>query len=190
MLPSYFNYIFEHLKQKVRLRPELSLKFLSTLSPNPTRKARPDLQLWPQRPETFTGFEVTTILQNLNATPIPLLNVDSSGHELRRITVSMEKLVGLSLVCILERNRSKVLFPGRSNIKESMLAKWGKAFTCKFSIAATVIKVQAVNINFYSLQFDYTGNRIRISHFSNRRTIHSTTHPQRVATIEIEFVEF
>ena len=46
MLPSYFDYIFLHLKQKVRFRPELSPKFLSTLGPNPTRKARPDLQLW------------------------------------------------------------------------------------------------------------------------------------------------
>ena len=45
LLPSYFDYIFVHVKQKVRLRPELSQKFLSTLSPNPTRKARPDLQL-------------------------------------------------------------------------------------------------------------------------------------------------
>ena len=45
LLPSYFDYIFVHLKQKVRLRPELSPKFLSTLGPNPTRKARPDLQL-------------------------------------------------------------------------------------------------------------------------------------------------
>ena len=45
MLPSYFDYIFVHLRQKVRLRPELSPKFLSTLGPNPTRKARPDLQL-------------------------------------------------------------------------------------------------------------------------------------------------
>ena len=46
MLPSYFDYIFVHLKQKVRLRPELSPKFLSTLGPNPTRKARPNVQLW------------------------------------------------------------------------------------------------------------------------------------------------
>ena len=45
MLPSYFDYIFVHLRQKVRLTPELSPKFLSTLGPNPTRKARPDLQL-------------------------------------------------------------------------------------------------------------------------------------------------
>ena len=44
MLPSYFDYIFVHLRQKVRLRPELSREFLSSLSPNPTRKARPDLQ--------------------------------------------------------------------------------------------------------------------------------------------------
>ena len=46
MLPSYFNYIFVYLRQKVRLRSDLSPKFLSTLGPNPTRKARPDLQLW------------------------------------------------------------------------------------------------------------------------------------------------
>ena len=46
MLPSYFDYIFAHLEQKVRLRPELSPKFLSTLGPNPSRKAWPDLQLW------------------------------------------------------------------------------------------------------------------------------------------------
>ena len=45
MLPCYFDYIFVHVRQKVRLRPEISPKFLSTLGPNPTRKARPDLQL-------------------------------------------------------------------------------------------------------------------------------------------------
>ena len=37
MLPSYFDYVFVHLKQKARLRPELSPKCLSTLSPNPAR---------------------------------------------------------------------------------------------------------------------------------------------------------
>ena len=46
MLPKYLDCIFVHLRQKVRLRPELSTKFLSTLGPNPTRKARLDLQLW------------------------------------------------------------------------------------------------------------------------------------------------
>ena len=45
MLLNHFDYIFVHLRQKVRLRPELSPKFLSTLDPNPTRKAWPDLQL-------------------------------------------------------------------------------------------------------------------------------------------------
>ena len=45
MLLSYFDYILVHLRQKVRLRPDLSPKFLSTLCPNPTRKARPDLKL-------------------------------------------------------------------------------------------------------------------------------------------------
>ena len=45
MFPSYFDYIFVHLRQKARLRPELSPKFLSTLGPNPTRKARPNLYL-------------------------------------------------------------------------------------------------------------------------------------------------
>ena len=46
MLPNYFDHIFVHVRQKVRLRPELSPKFLSTLGLNPTRKARLDLQLW------------------------------------------------------------------------------------------------------------------------------------------------
>ena len=40
MLPSYFDYIFVHVRQKVRLRPELSPKFLSTLGPN-TARTRP-----------------------------------------------------------------------------------------------------------------------------------------------------
>ena len=42
MLPSYFDYIFVHLRQKTRLRPELSPKLVSTLGPNPARKARPE----------------------------------------------------------------------------------------------------------------------------------------------------
>ena len=46
MLPSYFDHIFVHLRQKVRLRLELSPKFLSTLGPNPTQKSRSDLQLY------------------------------------------------------------------------------------------------------------------------------------------------
>ena len=41
MLPDYFDYIFVHLRQKVRLRPESSPRFLSTLSPNPAR-TRPE----------------------------------------------------------------------------------------------------------------------------------------------------
>ena len=46
MLPNYFDYIFVHLRQKARLRPELSLKFLSTLGPNPAGiRIWPDLQL-------------------------------------------------------------------------------------------------------------------------------------------------
>ena len=45
LLRSYFDYIFVHLRQNARLRPELSPKFLSTSGQNPTRKARPDLQL-------------------------------------------------------------------------------------------------------------------------------------------------
>ena len=45
MLLSYFDYIFVHLRQKVRLRPELGPKFLSTLGPNLTQKAWLNLQL-------------------------------------------------------------------------------------------------------------------------------------------------
>ena len=56
MLPSYFDYIFVRLRQKVSLRPEVSPKFLSTLGPNPTRKARPDLQLCSNQPQDFFGI--------------------------------------------------------------------------------------------------------------------------------------
>ena len=41
MLLNYFDYIFVHLRQKVRLRPELNQKFLSTLGPNPAQ-TRPE----------------------------------------------------------------------------------------------------------------------------------------------------
>ena len=42
MLPSNFDYVFVHLRQKAGLRPESSPKFLSTLGPNPARtRARP-----------------------------------------------------------------------------------------------------------------------------------------------------
>ena len=42
-MSSYFEYIFVHLRQKVRLRPELRTKFLSTLSQNPARtRPRPE----------------------------------------------------------------------------------------------------------------------------------------------------
>ena len=64
MLPSYFDYIFVHLRQKVRLRPESNPKFLSTLartrpelSPNPTQKARPDLQFC-LTPSLRVGFRI------------------------------------------------------------------------------------------------------------------------------------
>ena len=40
-LRSYFDYIFVHLRQKPRLRPELSPKFLSALGPNLAR-TRPE----------------------------------------------------------------------------------------------------------------------------------------------------
>ena len=46
MLLNYFDRIFVHLRQNVHIRPELSPKFLSAFGPNPTQKARPDLQLW------------------------------------------------------------------------------------------------------------------------------------------------
>ena len=54
MLPSYFDYtVFLYTQDKKHVSgPNLSPKFLSTLGPNLTRKARPDLQLWP----AYTGM--------------------------------------------------------------------------------------------------------------------------------------
>ena len=37
MLTGYFNYIFVHLRQKLRFRPKLSANILSILGPNPAR---------------------------------------------------------------------------------------------------------------------------------------------------------
>ena len=62
MLPNYFDYIFVFLTQKVRLRPELSPKFLSTLGPNPTRKVRPDLL--PSRDEGVTPRPIGVYVAN------------------------------------------------------------------------------------------------------------------------------
>ena len=41
MLPSYFGYIFVHLKQKARLRPELSPKFFVSFRPEPGPNPKP-----------------------------------------------------------------------------------------------------------------------------------------------------
>ena len=51
MLPSYFDYIFVHLRQKVRLRRELSPQFLSTLDPNPARN-----RIRPKKPGQTYNF--------------------------------------------------------------------------------------------------------------------------------------
>ena len=41
----FFDYILVHLRQKVRLKPEIFVNFRPKPGPNSTRKARPDLQL-------------------------------------------------------------------------------------------------------------------------------------------------
>ena len=53
MLPSYFGNIFVLLKQKARLRPDLSPKFLSTSGPNPAR-TRPEPEPDPKSPARLT----------------------------------------------------------------------------------------------------------------------------------------
>ena len=49
MLPNYFDYIFVHLRQKstsqAQIKPEIFVNFRPEPNPNPTQKARPDLQL-------------------------------------------------------------------------------------------------------------------------------------------------
>ena len=58
MLPSYFDYIFVHLRQKVRLRPELRLKFCPLLD-----QTRPEPELDPKSPARLTTLVTTTELQ-------------------------------------------------------------------------------------------------------------------------------
>ena len=82
MLPTYFDYIFVHLRQKVPLEPELSPKLLSTLGPNPTRKARPDLQLW---------AELMVKMMNVHDAQ-PYQNRLAISEKLKKLS---EKIVGL-----------------------------------------------------------------------------------------------
>ena len=75
MLPSYFDYFFVRQRPKVRLRSKLSPKYLSAFGPNPTQKARPDLQLWCKHHKhvfhqlrnlpRYTGSNLTTFWQFL-----------------------------------------------------------------------------------------------------------------------------
>ena len=83
MLPTYFDYIFVHLRQKVPLKPELSPKFMSTLGPNPhpTRKARPDLQLW------GGGWEIQLFLMALNLKNLVLLNATESVQNIIQMAI-------------------------------------------------------------------------------------------------------
>ena len=59
MFLSYFDYIFVHLKQKARLRPEISQKFLLTLGSNPARaQTRPE-KLGPNyNSDSFPNFSI------------------------------------------------------------------------------------------------------------------------------------
>ena len=58
MFSGYFDNIFVHLRQKVRLRPEISPKFLSILGPNPA-------QTWPQ-PEPKSPARLPTLFDPIN----------------------------------------------------------------------------------------------------------------------------
>ena len=68
---------------------------------------------------------------------------------------------------------AKRLFGAESSchLPTSLRTRWN--FT--LSLIMLNIKQEAVNINFYSLWFDQTGNRTLVYRFSSRRSIHSTT---------------
>ena len=72
MFPSYFDYIFVRLRQKVRLRPESSPKFLSTLGPNPARtRPEPDPK-GPARPATLQSA-IETFFKQTYCKPLLIL---------------------------------------------------------------------------------------------------------------------
>ena len=63
MLLSYFDYIFVHLRQKLRLRPELSRKFLSTSGPNPAQtRPEPD----PKSPARLTTLDWELLIEDVD----------------------------------------------------------------------------------------------------------------------------
>ena len=69
MSPIYFDYNFVHLRQKVRLRPKLSPKFLSTLGPNPARTR-------PEKPGPTYNFDIA--LEKRNDVSVGRLNKNKS----------------------------------------------------------------------------------------------------------------
>ena len=58
MFPNYFDYIFVHLRQKARLRPELLPKFLPTLDPNPDQS-----RIRPEKTDPTCNSVTTTLFQ-------------------------------------------------------------------------------------------------------------------------------
>ena len=63
ILPSYFDFIFVHLRQKVHLKPELSPKFLSAFGPNPTRtRPEPNRTRSESEPDPKSPARLTTLM--------------------------------------------------------------------------------------------------------------------------------
>ena len=82
MLPSYFDYIFVHLRQKVRLRPGLNPKLLSTLGPSPTRTPGPTYNSSWQLAQTFKSHTAAISVHAIvPSPPITLIKVRQQGHQ-------------------------------------------------------------------------------------------------------------
>ena len=139
ILPSYFYYIFAHLKQNARLRPELSPKVFSTLGPNPARTR-------PEKPgQTYNSDDTLSKRVYLLSYGAPRVTKLSTNY---REPISPEQRISLTLRH-LATEESQISLSlqyrnGRQTISKIILE------TCKATLDALVAK----NVNAPSSQED------------------------------------
>ena len=96
MLPSYFVYIFVHLRQKARLRHVIFVNFRIEPSLNPTRTARPDLQLCHRlrlrnTGEKYLNVACLALVKNVPKIYVARLSISTSTQSKESIASKIKK---------------------------------------------------------------------------------------------------
>ena len=86
MLPSYFDCIFVHLRQKACLRPELSRKSLSSLGLNPARNP-------PKKPGLTYNSGIVNNISIISRITLTIVNVTSDSMQ-QMLPIGSKKFAG------------------------------------------------------------------------------------------------